>query len=511
MNRRKDGAWGSLALEWGLGLHVPLPRVLGKLLISAAVVSAVAGLGTFIAYPSESLQSLAGALAADLGGTLWLFLWLGKTPDGKLALNPLTGLLGLYSLRRLLGLLFVASQSTSFSSPFGFVPTGDYIAASAKAEWVTLLGTVMFCVGWMLARKRAPRINPICTSAAWRDRQLWFTYAVGLAGYLMNWLLPDITVRLGNLFTVTSSLAYGSIFALLAFSTDFGIRGRLNLFTYAACLPLIANVLTYGMKSAFFLALLPIGAAYLLFKPGRGLALGIAGLLVMLIFVYPYVEEYRATNWGNAPGASVGEVARQVQQNIEQEGATHTAKDSWEKFELRFGSVNEAGAVVYFADHSGFMGMFFIKNLIYGFIPRLIWPGKPTWDPSAWFTAYLNGTSEASVGSATALHIAPELYWMYGWLGTMVGMLFLGLFYRKVSDWLLASGAKSPVYWAAWYGLLQFTTFIEEARVSMAVLTPFILLANVFAVSWVIRTLVPPRSTPRLRPAGSHLKNAPTE
>ncbi len=496
MHTIKAASWGSSPLEWGLGLQVPLPKLLAKVVRAVAVVSALAGLVFTVAYPAGSWQNLAGAVAADMGGTLWLLLWLGTTPDWKLAVNPLTGLLGLYALRRWLGLIFVVSHASSLASPFNVVPTQAYIASSAKAEWITLLGTVAFCCGWVLARRRRSAGGGLTASTAWRDRQLWFAYAVGLAGYLVNWLLPGVAARLGSFFTVTSGLAYGSIFALFAFSTEFGIRGRLRLFTYLALLPLIANVLTFGMKSAFFFALLPVGAAYLLKRPGKGLALSTVALLFLLVFVYPYVQEYREVNWGPNPrGESVGEVARRVQQNISQEGTLHTVKGSWDQFELRFGSVNEAGAVVYFADHTGLVGGFFIRYLLIGFIPRLLWPGKPSWDPSGWFTDFLAGGTGAYVpgASSTALHIAPELYWMYGWLGTLFGMFLLGLFYRKVSDWLLASGTKSSVFWAAWYVFLQFVTFIEEVRFNTAILTPFILLATTVAVSMLVGMLGPRR------------------
>jgi hypothetical protein len=483
-------------------LQIPLPYLLGKVLMVGAVLSAVAGLAASMAYPAESWQSLAGAVGADFGGTLGLLLWLGKTPDGKLAVNPLTGLLGLYALRRLLGLIFVVGQASSLASPFDLVPTAAYVAASAKAEWITLLGTAAFCAGWTFARRRRPAQGLWPTATLWRDRQLWVTYAVGLTGYLVNWLLPSAAARLGNFFTVTSTLAYGALFALLAFSRDFGIRGKLRFFTYLALLPLNANVLTFGMKGAFFYALLPVGAAYLLKKPGKGLALSIVGVLFLLVFVYPYVQEYREVNWGPKPGGeSVGEVASRVQQNINQEGVLHTVKGSWEQFELRFGSVNEAGAVVYFADHTGLMGSYFIRYLLIGFIPRLLWPGKPSWDPSGWFTDFLAGGSGAYTPgvSATALHIAPELYWMYGWPGPLLGMLLLGLFYRRISDWLLASGAKSAVFWAAWYGFLQSTTFIEEVRYNAAILSPIILMANTLIVSWGVSLLLSNRPAWRSR------------
>ena len=321
---------GSSALELGLGLQMPLNRALFTLVSWCAVGSALAGLAVFLSYPSGSWENLAGAVAADLGGTALLLLWLGRTTAGGLVVNPLTGLLGLYALRRLLGLIYVVGQASSLQSPFGIVPTGAYIEASAKAEWVTLAGTVAFCGGWVLARRRQSGAGNLTPLTRWHDRRLWVIYAIGLAGFLGNWLSAGALSELGQLVTITSGLAYGALFALLAFSKDYGVKGRLRYLTYGALLPLMANVLTHGMKSAFFFALLPVGAAYLLRKPGRGLALSALGVLFLLVFVYPYVGEYRAANWGNARGASVGQVTQQVQQNVEQEGIGRTMESSWE-------------------------------------------------------------------------------------------------------------------------------------------------------------------------------------
>jgi len=502
--KRQETTWGSSALEWGLGLEMPLPGVLARFLMTAAMVSGMIGPAAYVAYPAEAWQCLAGAVSANLGGTLWLLLWFGRTSNRKLVVNPLTGLLGLYALRRLLGLIYVMGHGADLASPFVLVPTSAYIEASAKAEWVTFLGTGAFCVGWALSgRSRGPLLQTVGSTAR-LDRQLWIAYAIGLTGYLANWFFPATMARLGNAVTITSGLAYGAVFVLLAFSREYGISGRLRWAAYAAVLPLMGSALTSGMKSDFFFALLPVGAAHLLRKPGRGLALAAVGAVLLLGFVYPYVQEYRSANWGSrARGASVNEVASDVRRNVEQEGTAEMMRDSWDRFELRFGSVNEAGAVVYFADESGFMGSFFIANLLYGLVPRFFWPDKPSWDPSGWFTSVLSrgsGSYAPEGTSATALHVGPELYWMYGWPGTAIGMLLLGLFYRRVSDWLLEAAITTPIYRAAWYSFLQSVTFLEEVRYNAAVLSPLILLTNAAVVAWAVRVLLPRPVGTRARP-----------
>jgi hypothetical protein len=455
----------------------------------------------WLSFPPSTWQNLAGAVAVDLGGTVFLLCWLSRTPDGRLAFNPLTGLLGLYAVRRLLGLVYVVGQGTDLTSPFWVIPTAPYIGSSAKAEWITLAGTAAFCLGWAIAAKRRPGRPRAMLASCQRDPQLWMAYAVGLIGVAAVQLAPGVMSRLGNLASVTGDLAYGAGFALLAFSQRYGVLGPRRVLVYAALIPLGALAFTSGMKSSFFFALLPVGAAYLLRRPGRGLALSLAGVLFLLLFVYPYVQDFRATNWGPRPqGVSATEIAREVRHGVADEGVAATLRASWTKFELRFGGVGEAGAVVYLADRSGFMGTFFLQNLAYGFIPRFLWPEKPSWDPSGWFTSILTGGSGDYVPhgiSSTALHIGPELYWSYGWPATVAGMSLLGLFYRRVSDWLLTAGASRPIYWAAWYGFLQSVTFIEEVRYNGAVLFPFILFANAVVVAWAVSVFLRPQVSRR--------------
>lgn len=492
----------SWSFEVALGLQIPLHRIASAALLWSAVGSVAGGLAASLLFPPSTWQNLAGAVAANMGGTAWLLWWLGRVEKGRLVVSPLTGLLTLYALRRLLGLIMVVEQGPSLASPFELVPTEAYLAASAKAEWVTLVGTAALCAGWVLARRRRPALRSSRSLPVWRDRQLWMAYSIGLAVFLAKALSPMVVSRLGRFIEITSDLSFGAVFVLLAYSATYGVNGVRRFATYAALLPLLTSVLSSGSKGAFFSVLLPVGVAYLLRKPGRGIALSTAGVLFLLVFVYPYVHQYRRENWGEAAaGATVGQVAQMAQRGIEREGVGGTIRTSWEQFELRFGSVNEAGAVIYLADNVGFMGGFLIRNLAYGFIPRLLWPNKPAWDPARWFTDYLaNGQH---LVSATALHVAPELYWMYGWLGAVIGTLFLGLLYRRISDYLLQEGSRSPVFLAGWYTLLINVTFVEELRYNMAVMTPIILLCNLVAVSWLLRVLVPRPAVRAVQPVAA--------
>lgn len=480
------------SFEQAYGLIAAIPRVTGRVVWLVGVLALVAGLTVWLGGGDGTWESLAGAVAIDLGGTLLLLGLEARAAAGRLSLSPLTGLLTVYALRRFLGLTYILGERDGLGSPFEMVPPGGYVSASATAEFLTLLGTTAFFLGWRLSKGGRREATASVAAGRWQARQLWVAYFVGLAVFLTDRLIPGAIAPGGALLSATADLALGAIFALLVFNGVYGIATHRHWLVLAAVAPLLATALTWGMKSGFVLPLVPVVAAYALRKPTRAFGLTALGVGGLLLFVFPYVKEYRYANWGDRPGGmNAGEIAQSVSGDVRQEGIVATVTSSFQKLEERFGSVNEAGAVVFFADTTGHVGAFFLKTLPYAFIPRFLWPGKPSWDPSAWFTAYLSGfaKSEAAPGSATALHVAAELYWMMGWPATFFGMLVVGLYYRRVSDFLLRQGAQAPVFLASWFGFLLMTALVEEVRFVTVLVGPVIIIVNAYAVQWVIAFL----------------------
>jgi hypothetical protein len=65
--------------------------------------------------------------------------------------------------------------------------------------------------------------------------------------------------------------------------------------------------------------------------------------------------------------------------------------------------------------------------LTFAFVPRFFWPEKPDVSRGAWFTVYLGGASnEEESTTSTALTAPGELYWNFGTLGVVAGMIIVG-------------------------------------------------------------------------------------
>jgi hypothetical protein len=100
-----------------------------------------------------------------------------------------------------------------------------------------------------------------------------------------------------------------------------------------------------------------------------------------------------------------------------------------------------------------------MSNLAYAFIPRAFWPGKPVVNRGAWFTTYLRlSESEEEAVSSTGMFPAGELYWNFGLVGVVVGMLLLGFLYgglwrmagfdprKGILNMLLYVGLTLPIF-----------------------------------------------------------------
>jgi hypothetical protein len=84
-----------------------------------------------------------------------------------------------------------------------------------------------------------------------------------------------------------------------------------------------------------------------------------------------------------------------------------------------------------------------MSNLYYGFVPRIVWAGKPLVSRGAWFTTYLRlAPREAEATTSTGMTIVGEWYWNFGIAGVVVGMFVTGLLLSGL--WRIAGGY--PIY-----------------------------------------------------------------
>ena len=121
---------------------------------------------------------------------------------------------------------------------------------------------------------------------------------------------------------------------------------------------------------------------------------------------------------------------------------------------------------------------------IYAFIPRLLWPNKPSVSRGAWFTAYLGAAArEEEATTSTGISATGELYWNFGVPGVAVGMCGIGLFYGLL--WRMAgTNPQEPLHMLL-YVLVSIPGMLdmpEAVTVYGGILSQFLLFSVIFYV-----------------------------
>ena len=79
----------------------------------------------------------------------------------------------------------------------------------------------------------------------------------------------------------------------------------------------------------------------------------------------------------------------------------------------------ESVAAGYISDEVEIRGFTYgasLEYVLYGFIPRVLWPDKPTTSRGGWFTRYIG----VNYASSTGMTSFGELYWNFGFIGVAI-------------------------------------------------------------------------------------------
>ena len=280
----------------------------------------------------------------------------------------------------------------------GSVPT-EY---QFQAELVFLLATVIFTAIWKVQEGKQ-------LLAMWVEppsKAIWATYAVGLIGYL-SLLVTGLGVGLGMIQELLRMFALGAVAVLLAGTSPYALGRPKALLAILALMPLFFLALRSGMKAEIGLVALPI----LLPVFRRITALRVASvagfLLFVVLFIFPFSQAWREANWyqrAESQKADVVEVSSRVVEMWEQNGLLETAEVSTARWLSRASTADSGGLVMQLADRDGFIGPVLIEGLVTIFVPRFLWPDKPTYTPGAWFTWYLGYAASPETATTCYSH-----------------------------------------------------------------------------------------------------------
>ncbi|MCK6395843.1 hypothetical protein [Zoogloea sp.] len=380
---------------------------------------------------------------------------------------------------------------------------GDVLAAREivplqyqfQAEVVFLSAAVVFTFVWILLEGR----RPLCIQGEPPPRVLFGTYGVSLGSYLALHTL-GLSASLGMGVELLRLFSIGAVAVLLGGGSIFALGRKKSWVALAALLPLYVIALQTGMKAEAALVSLPILLPIVRKITIARVALLGCCVMVIVLFLFPFTQEWRVLNWEHAGGsatekATIADVAERVFELWDKEGVLETASDGAAKWLTRGASAEQGGLVMLIAERDGFIGPVLIEGLATIFVPRFLWPDKPLYMPGAWFTWYLgNADSPETATSATAMMLPTELYWMFGVPGVVIGMGLLGWIYFSSSRFLIKKAEFGIVPLVGYFAFLSRASGLQEIHTIYAVSSPLIFIVYVVAFDRIQRVFFRPRS-----------------
>jgi len=346
----------------------------------------------------------------------------------------------------------------------------------------TFIGTICLILGFYFTFARnvakrlpLPRLLSIHLRLRWQT--LFITYVIGLA----------FVLYLGKLGIFGASLAeFKRSFTWINWVQQFSKWHLMSLFLlvfYMVCLKkpiwLIVTGLAFatsiilailsGNRSGLLWIILLCMAAFLYAKYPRiklgKLALWLVGLFIVILLGIILISPYRTLRQAEVAydTLSLTEIKSLMQESTENllswkiiDIFDYTKDRLFERLcviellAVTLAHANDEGVKA--SEQSVGIDNNIMKNLIYGFVPRAIWPDKPiVSDFGLWFSRIYLGTPYRTWNSPS---IFGDLYRNFGFLGIPLGMFLLGILLRIIYEKLIVEGNGNALAILAYYFLL---------------------------------------------------------
>jgi hypothetical protein len=355
-------------------------------------------------------------------------------------LNGPHALLGIFSLNYFLFYGALDLSHLMSAQEFGYGADG-FMSAS---EGVILLGGALMQIAYRFACRTMRKFNP-AVPKDWPELILVVggvtLWAVCTA---LNWrftvyLIAAPTIEATNRGLASISGLTTTVFMLARMSQPLGIL----IIAYAQCryrraymTPLLIGVVLFQVLFGFVIDFK--GEAFLggvlviltkLLVDGRLPKTWLVGMLVFIAVGFPVLQANRVIVRGQygANNTQVGEnIGKSLKQAIEGRNKVTVGQDRSQTFVERLSLKRSVETIVTKTrDTTPFQHGYTLTPLISTFVPRLIWPDKP----SVAVGRIMN--KEFRVSDVADTYISPshlgELYWNFGWAGVVVGMTLIGL------------------------------------------------------------------------------------
>ena len=321
------------------------------------------------------------------------------------------------------------------------------------------------------------------------DRQLVAGgIAIGLLAVVLHWRFPFGS--LGALSSVLFLAPMFVVFVLARAGTERHTRGALAAALVVAAAESVRALLFGYLRGdvampfvAFVLGALT-GARSLRPLKSRAFLPVYAAAALFVIYFAAYGAIRSTTPRGLQRLEAVGSYGEEMQGMPDRQDQTVLS---------RLTTINQLSQVGRLVDEGGLLHGQTLEYLSYAFIPRFLWPAKPSISTTAWFALHIGLAYERPGGmitNAINMTIPGELYLNYGWPGVLVGLAFLGVFisafWRTTDFWSRPRNVLGTAF--AFYLMWPWIGFSlgADLEIIVTLIAVYLLLA---ALGWVLPAL----------------------
>jgi hypothetical protein len=397
------------------------------------------------------------------------------------------------------GIVSNAKESVRFASESSMVSLEDL----ATGYVVFLLGSFALHLGMQILR---PRINAKAELRSIPGLLGWL--GVIWAGGLVFQMSPTSFGFLGGTVKILSVAVMGSV---CAFAVTPRKRMGLSNLTFAIILligtaSLFFGNLALGSKAYIMFSFLPLIWLFVmnprlrLWAPVLALCLGAFYLTVVAPVVF--TSRAKPIEEGENPREHMIESFDTWMKDTPSELDQTFFAEQLDQFVNRQFDPVPVGFIVGEVDKSGLLYGETMKYASYAFIPRLLWPDKPSVTRGGWFSAYLGlYENEAEATTSMGMTAVGELYWNFGAWGVMMGMLVIGCLQGYLWRMAGADPRGKPLHMLLYVSVLLTMPDMPEAVTVLVSIALAILTFKAAFIAFNLVTQHRTRPAVRIRPA----------
>ncbi len=379
-------------------------------------------------WVSDSAQEIFSILGLHLASIVALYVFGKLEPWGGAKYHCFGGILLCFAIffrwAAVLNILMYGLKLERW--PLTIPVDGSYLRIIYTGEIITTFGILLLVAVWKITMEsKIGKIASIESGARIKKYEASSLYILTL---ITQFLLRILHIDFGGMAQIVSALNFLGIVSIYIFSINNNIgnvKFKAIIKAFFLALPLVILALKSGMKEAFLMPLIPM--VYLLWNKWHSfkwkLLLIVCGSLILSLSQF-YVKYLREESWGSHKEYSTIELLSGAGERITLPMLMNSSESMLSRIDL---TLTHAFTVA-IKERDGVKPIEVFASIPLIFIPRILWPEKPAFQPGSEHTRRIlnSNISLSEISTATAAGFFTEYYLGGGLIALVLGIILYG-------------------------------------------------------------------------------------